>query len=226
MVTIFFSHFQHLLRGQHNLQPPHSATMALMVLRQSGEKIPPNSTSRPRLIEIVSVFARYGNLTFGGGSATIGVLQREIETKRPWITRDQFRLCYGLSRLTPGTNLLAFCTAVGWLTRGWPGAAVALVAASLPCSLVAVAVTALFELWTRNPWAKVALHGALAAAVGIIFYTCWHLTRSNLRRSNWVRLACVLAAFIMLQSVFALAPIRVLLVAAAVGAIWPKESNS
>jgi chromate transporter len=183
------------------------------------------ATTRPRLAEVASVFARYGNLTFGGGSATIGVLQREIETKRPWINRDQFRLCYGLSRLTPGTNLLAFCTAVGWLTRGWSGAAVALLAASLPCSLIAVAVTAVFELWARNQWAKVALHGALAAAVGIIFYTCWHLTRSNLRRSNAVRITFVLAGSIMLQTAFRVAPIRVLLLAALVGAVWPRQDS-
>lgn len=200
--------------------------MASMIPRQSGEETPPNSASPPPLSAIASVFARYGNLTFGGGSATIGVLQHEIETRRTWITRDQFRLCYGLSRLTPGTNLLAFCTAVGWLTRGWIGAVVALVAASLPCSVIAVAVTALFEVWEQNPWAKVALHGALAAAVGIILYTCWHLTRTNLKRSNWVRLICVLAGSIVLQGAFAMAPIRVLLLAAVVGAIWPKEANS
>jgi chromate transporter len=199
--------------------------MALMVPNQRGEDAP-SSTARPRLSEIASVFARYGNLTFGGGSATIWVLRHEIETKRPWITHDQFQLCYGLSRLTPGTNLLAFCTAVGRLTRGWPGAVVALAAASLPCSLIAVAVTALFEIWMRNPWVKAALHGALASAIGIIVYTCWHLTRSNLRRSNWFRLACVLVGSIVLQSVFAMAPIRVLLLAAVVGAIWPKEARS
>ena len=181
---------------------------------------------RPRLHEIAGVFARYGNLTFGGGSATIGVLQHEIETKRAWISRDQFHLCYGLSRATPGTNLLAFCTAVGWLARGWVGAFIALLAASLPCSLLAIAVTAAFEIWTRNAWVKVALHGALAAAIGIIFYTCWHLTRSNLRKSNWARVALVFIAAVVLQSIFAIPPIRVLLVAAVIGAIWPIKGTS
>jgi chromate transporter len=179
----------------------------------------------PRLAEIASIFARYGNLTLGGGSATIGVLQREIETKRPWINRDEFSLCYGLSRLTPGTNLLAFCTAVGWLIRGWSGAAVALLAASLPSSVMAVAVTAVFELWARNRWANVALHGALAAAVGIVFYTCWTLTRSTVGTSSAVRITVVLAGAIILQAVFGLAPIRVLLLAALVGAVWPRQDS-
>lgn len=183
-------------------------------------------TRRARLADIANVFARYGNLTFGGGSATIGVLQHEIETKRLWVSRDQFQLCYGLSRVTPGTNLLAFCTAIGWLARGWIGAIIALLAASLPCSLVAVAVTAAFEIWTRNTWVKIALHGAVAAAVGIIFYTCWHLTRSNLRNSNWIRIALVFIGSVVLQSVFAIPPIRVLLIAAIIGAVWPMKATS
>lgn len=39
--------------------------------------------------------------------------------------------------------MLAFCTGVGWLVRGLPGALVALVAASVPCAIMVVALTAL-----------------------------------------------------------------------------------
>lgn len=199
--------------------------MALMVPKGAGTT-DSAAAGRPKLHQIVSVFARYGNLTFGGGSATIGVLQHEIETKRRWISRSQFHVCYGLSRVTPGTNLLAFCAGTGWLARGWTGALIALLAASLPCSLIAIAVTAAFDTWSGNIWVKVALHGALAAAIGIISYTCWHLTRSNLRRSNWVRVALVFITAVLLQSIFAIPPIRVLLVASVVGAIWPTKGTS
>ena len=94
----------------------------------------------PSLRAIASVFARYANTTFGGGSATIAVLREQIVEKRPWLDREQFDLAYALSRLTPGTNLLAFCTAAGWITRRGLGALFALLAASLPCSLLAVAI--------------------------------------------------------------------------------------
>ena len=43
-----------------------------------------------------------------------------------------------LNRRTPGTNLLAFCTAAGWTSRRWLGAIVALLASSIPCSLLVV----------------------------------------------------------------------------------------
>ena len=67
------------------------------------------------------VFARYANLTWGGGSATISVIHEQIVLKRRWISELQFDVAFALSRLTPGTNLLAFCTAAGWLTRRWVG---------------------------------------------------------------------------------------------------------
>lgn len=183
-------------------------------------------TERPRLAALAAVFARYGNLTFGGGGATVGVLQQELQLRRNWITRDQFSLCFGLSRLTPGTNMLAFCTAVGWLTRGWTGALVALIVASLPCSLIAVAATALFGFWSHAPFMRAALHGALAAAVGIIFYTCWQLTGSVLTRSNRLRIAFILIASTALQTLYPLAPSRILLVAALAGAFWPGEDRT
>jgi chromate transporter len=68
----------------------------------------------PPLRSLAAVFLQHGNMTFGGGSATITTLHREIVAKRAWVTQPQFDLSYALSRLTPGTNLLAFSTAIGF----------------------------------------------------------------------------------------------------------------
>ena len=104
----------------------------------------------PRLVQIANAFARYANFTLGGGSATVAVLHRELMDKRKWISNDDFSLCFGLARLTPGTNLLAFCTGVGWLLRGMAGAMIALLAASIPCAVFVVAATAMFSRWQEN----------------------------------------------------------------------------
>ncbi len=127
---------------------------------------------RPTLAGIADVFARYANFTLGGGSATVAVMHRELLDKRRWLSPDDFTLCFALARLTPGTNLLAFCTGVGWLLRGMAGAVVALLAASIPCAVVVVIATALFSHWQDNRWAQAAIHGAIAAAVAITVKTC------------------------------------------------------
>ena len=90
--------------------------------------------AKPALPSMFWAFARYGNLTFGGGSATIATLHGEIVKRRTWVAQHSFDLAYALSRLTPGTNLLAFCVAIGWMLRSWRGALIAVLAGSVPCS--------------------------------------------------------------------------------------------
>ncbi len=84
------------------------------------------------LRQIGHAFGRYANATFGGGSAKTAVLHRAIVDERKWVDPERFALIYALGRLTPGTNLLALCTGLGWQLRSWPGALVALFAASIP----------------------------------------------------------------------------------------------
>lgn len=174
-----------------------------------------------RLRHIVGVFARYANLTFGGGSATVAVLHREIVDKRNWIDEHCFALCYALCRLTPGTNLLAFCTGVGWSLRRWPGGLAALLAASIPCSILVILVTVFVQHWSNNATAAVAIQGATAAAVGITIMTCWTIAKPHVQRASWTYVVIIVAAAFSLEVVFSVPPIRVLLGAAVLGALLP-----
>jgi chromate transporter len=166
------------------------------------------------------IFLRHGNLTFGGGTATIAVLDREVIDQRNLVARDQAALSFALARLTPGTNLLAYCSALGWLMRGLPGAVATLVAASLPCSLAAVLVTILYQSWIQKPLFAIAMHGAAAAAVAVMIATGWTILlpfRHTVPLSRFLLLsggACALA-------VRGLSPLSILLLAALIGGTFP-----
>jgi chromate transporter len=179
----------------------------------------------PPLRQIGAAFARYANLTFGGGSATIAVLHREIVEKRAWIDQDRFNLVFALSRLTPGTNLLAFCAGIGWLLRGFAGAVVALLAASLPCSIIVVIVTFVFDKESHNPTAEIAIAGAMAAAVGITAMTCWTIIKPHFKRNTWIRVILIGGAAFVLGSTFEIPPVRVLLLAGVIGCLLPGRST-
>ncbi len=79
------------------------------------------SMPRPRLSEITRLFTRVGITVFGGGDPTIAILQREFY-RRDWLSPEKFAIAFGLARLTPGTNVLAFCAAAGWYILGLTGA--------------------------------------------------------------------------------------------------------
>jgi chromate transporter len=183
------------------------------------------NVARASLVQIAHVFTRYANLTFGGGSATIAVLREEVLTRRSWISDLQFQLAYALSRLTPGTNLLAFCTAVGWMTRRTPGAIVALAAASLPCSAVVVLASHFYDAWQDNALFRSALSGAIAAAVAVTVNTAWVFAAPHARAAPTK--ACVIVpGAIALVTFTRASSFQVLLFAAALGLLWPSRSKA
>jgi len=177
--------------------------------------------TRPGLAEIANTFARYANFTLGGGSATVAVLHRELLDRKRWINNDDFSLCFALARLTPGTNLLAFCTGVGWLLRGMAGAVIALLAASIPCAIIVVAGTALFSHWQDNHWAQAAIHGAVAAAVAITVKTCWTIAHPHFKSGARVRVILIAVTAFLLYVWAGLPAIEVLLIAGVAGALLP-----
>jgi chromate transporter len=174
----------------------------------------------PTLAAIACVFGRHANTTLGGGSATIAVLRQHLVARHAWLDDAQFDLGYALSRLTPGTNLLAFCTAAGWTARRWPGALIALLAASIPCSILAVVVTAFYGELQASPLFAAALRGALAAAVAIMLSTAWVFAEPHARAAPRKALAVAPTAAALSLGLH-LSPIEILLLAALAGAAWP-----
>ncbi len=187
---------------------------------------PARETAPPSLGGIGWVFARYANFTLGGGSATTAVLHHELLEKRHWLNNDRFTLCYALGRLTPGTNLLAFCTGVGWLLRGMPGAITVLFAASIPCTIMVTVLTALFSHWQENAFAQSAIHGAVAAAVAITVKTCRTIAKPHFNGQARLRVVLIAAVAFLLHVVAAFPPIQVLLLAAVIGAFLPAAANA
>jgi chromate transporter len=182
--------------------------------------------AHPDLGRLAWVFVRYGNFTLGGGSATAAVLHRQLVEKRRWLTDDRFTLCFALGRLTPGTNLLAFCTGFGWVLRGLPGAVTALLAASIPCTIIVIVLTALFDHWQDNQFAQSAIHGAIAAAVAITVKTCWTIAKPHFKGEARLRVILISAVAFLLYVWAAVPPIEVLLLAGAVGAFLPARSGT
>jgi chromate transporter len=175
----------------------------------------------PRLSAVARVFTRYANFTFGGGNSTVAVLHHELLEKRRWIGTEHFALCFALARLTPGTNLLAFCTGVGWVLRRVPGGIAALLAASIPCSIILLVVTALLQPAQHNPWGQTLLRGAVAAAIAISARTAFTIVRPYFKGAARLRVGGIAAGAFGLNMGIGLSPIEILAIAALLGAALP-----
>ncbi|MDQ6760309.1 MAG: chromate transporter [Acidobacteriota bacterium] len=169
----------------------------------------------PGLLQLASLFLRVGNTTVGGGDPTIAALQREL-TGRGWLDRDQFAIAYGLSRLTPGTNMLAFCAAAGWYVLGTAGALAGVLAVTIPSSVLVVWLTGICELSNRLPWLHAMIEATIAAALGIMLAAVLSLVRGQISKEDWMQPALVAASAFALRQL-GLSPVVVIGLAALCG---------
>ena len=184
-----------------------------------------NQQRRPNLAQATWPFLWFGNTTFGGGFITMIILGREFVDRLKWITRKDFELAFALARVTPGTNIIAFCAAVGMILRGWAGAFSAVIAVTLPSAALAVLLMQGFETWQGNARVMAALAATVAAVTGAMWSTVWMLTRPHI--GNWQQ---TLRAVVFMGGAFAAArlgvtPVPIILGALIFGYLWPPERN-
>ncbi len=145
-------------------------------------------------------------------------LQRELIEKK-WITREDFALAYSLARITPGTNVLAFCAATGARVLGLAGAFAAVLAVTLPSAILAVLLTRGFETWRTHPLAMAAIGGTVAAVSGMMWASVWSLVKPYF---GWRAILLTGGAFLAAWK-FHVTPVPVILVAALIGYFWAEQ---
>jgi len=176
--------------------------------------------SPPSLRSLSLIYTRVSNLTFGGGDPTMAALQTELVARHGWLTPEKYGLVYALARITPGTNILAFCAGTAWELKGWPGAILAVLGASVPSAVAVVLLTAGYQAFQHNARAMAAIAGTLAAAVGMMAVSAWQLVRPHLRRRRALRAIVLVAASAYLAYAWHMPPIEILGLAALAGFFW------
>ena len=181
-------------------------------------------SERPPLSAVAWRLGLDANSTLGGGMASIELIRRSFE-RRGWLDETGHALLVAVSRFTPGTNLLAYCAGLGWLANGAAGAAVALAVASLPGAVIVTAFSAVIARLVAWPMVRVGLAAATLLAAALILSSAWALVRPHLSgpRRAWALTFAVAAAASFASGI---TPIRVLLIAAVIGALAPPREGA
>jgi chromate transporter len=128
---------------------------------------------------IFLVFLKLGVVVFGSGYVLVAFLKADLVDRLHWITEPQLLDAITAGQLTPGP-VFATATFLGYLLRGWAGAAVATIAIFLPSFFMAGAVGALADHIRKSKLAAAFLDGVNAAAVALMASVVLLLGRTSL----------------------------------------------
>ena len=156
----------------------------------------------------------------------MAALQREFVDRKRWLTSEDYGLAFSLARITPGTNIIAFCAATGARIFGFRGALAGVVGETAPSALLAVLMTQGYESWRSNAWVMAAITGTIAAVVGMMWSSIAVMVKPYFTR--WQSAArgafIVLGAFLALYR-FHWTPLPIIGLAVVVGVAWPDSGG-
>jgi chromate transporter len=149
------------------------------------------------LAPLFLVFLKLGVVVFGSGYVLVAFLKADLVDRLHWITEPQLLDAITAGQITPGP-VFATATFIGFLLRGWPGAAVATAAIFLPSFLMAGMVGALAGHIRKSVLAAAFLDGVNAAAVALMAVVAIVLGRTSFI-DGWTWVLGLVSAALLLR---------------------------
>jgi chromate transporter len=119
------------------------------------------------LYDLAVTMIRVDLAAFGGGYASVPLMQYEIATVRGWMDSRTFMDGIALGQVTPGPIVIT-ATFVGFMVRGVPGAVVATLSIFAPSFVVVALVAPHFDRLQRQAAFRGATAGVLLSFVGLL----------------------------------------------------------
>jgi chromate transporter len=150
-------------------------------------------------------------------------MRREFVQRHRWITGDQYNEAFSLSKLTPGTNIIAQSIVMGRMMAGAGGVVASLAGLLAPAVTITTLLAAFITFVQGNRAAAAVLAGIVPATGGLTFAIVVQMGGGQLGQ-GWDRvrgLAVMLACFLSVGLLHLPVPL-VLLTMGVLGALFPQ----
>ena len=177
------------------------------------------------LWDIFVLFTRVAIFSWGGGPASLALMQREV-TAIGWASSAEFADAVALGNALPGPIAPQVSAYVGYRLAGTPGAIAAAVGTVLPTTVLMLVMVAMFFGVKENHYVKSMLTAVRPVVIGLLIWTAYDMARSvfGAGRAGWTQalaarwdgVALALVSFVVLPFT-AVNPVWVILGAALFG---------
>lgn len=154
------------------------------------------STETLSLWALFLIFFKINLFTFGGGYTIVPVIRDEFVQKRALIGEEEMLDLTALAQSGPGPMAVNTSILTGYRLCGPLGAAVSLLAATLPCLLVITLLFYVYQSLRTNPWVNAAFSVMGGAISAILLLTTWNMGKVALKKHPAFGSGILLGAFI------------------------------
>lgn len=131
------------------------------------------------LWDLFIAFLRTGTFGFGGGQATLPLIEAEAVDKYGWITSDEFSDFLAMGNTLPGPIATKMSIIIGFNEAGWLGAIAALMGMILPSALLIILLYSFFMANKEHAFVKGMQAAAKPVVVVLIAGVAFSMARSG-----------------------------------------------
>ena len=170
------------------------------------------------LWQIFVLFTRVAMFSWGGGAASLALMQRETTTATwtppgetdpvPWISPDEFADAVAIGNAIPGPIAPQVSAYVGYKLAGVPGAISAAVGTVIPTTLLMLVLIMFFFGIKNSVAVKAMLQAVRPVVVGLLLWTAYDMANTvfgakklgwgQALAQGWDKLLFMSAAFVLL----------------------------
>jgi chromate transporter len=138
------------------------------------------------LWKIFLVFTRVSLFSWGGGPASLALMQRET-TAQGWVTPPEFADAVAVGNALPGPIAPQVSAFVGYKLAGVPGAVAAAGGTVLPATLLMLVMVVMFFGVKDSPAVQAMLKAVRPVVVGLLLWTAYDMASTvfGARQSGW-----------------------------------------
>jgi chromate transporter len=128
---------------------------------------------------LINSFFQTGMLGFGGGPASIPLIQKEVVNKYKWMDQDEFGDILAIANSLPGPIATKLAGYIGYRIAGWTGMLLAIIAHIFPTILVLIMLLVSLSSFREFSWVQ----GMTAAVIPVVGMMMTMLTWSFIKKS-------------------------------------------
>ena len=170
--------------------------------------------------ELFLAFLLPGILGYGGGPATIPLVEYEVVHRYGWMTSGEFAEMIALGNALPGPIATKMAGFVGFQEAGIMGAVVALGAMVIPSLILMILLISLLMKYKDSPKVKMLssiVRPTIAVLLGVMTF---RFIGDSLDESGWIQTVLIMGVSYVLLEIRKIHPAYVILLALFYGALF------
>jgi len=172
-----------------------------------------------KYVDLFMAFMRCGIFGFGGGQATVPLIQEEIVENYNWLTIEEFVDTIALAQSLPGPITTKMATFTGYKVGGILGSLVSVIGMVLPSALAILVLGKFYLKHREEQWMQGMMIGLRPVIVILIARVVFLMGEASFPNNSTIIIAIV--AFIALFK-FDIHPIFLIVTSMVVGGIFLK----